>query len=152
MASCSGRLLMFSLIGVLCYTIKVDSILLEHEHFLPAALDAFLSPYHHWRGRRSASAAEASHGSASGEVADAGDPCQTAVGHLGAACVQVLKTLPGYMDTANVTMFVQAVEMLCDSSACIEGLNGAVEACRQVEVRINYNRYIAYSWSIHRQM
>ena len=145
MANCSRRLLMFALIGVLCFAFKVDSILLEHEHFLPAALDAVLSPYHHWRGRRSASAADASHGSASGDVAEAGDPCQAALGHLGAACVQVLKTLPSYMDAANVSMFVQAVEMLCDSSACIEGLNGAVEACRQVEVRIYYNRYIAYS-------
>lgn len=134
MASSSGRLLMFALIGVLCCTIKVQSILLEHRHFLPAALDTVLSPYHHWRGRRSASAADAGHGSASGDVSDAGDPCQAALGHLEADCVQVLKTMPGYMDAANVSMLVQAVEMLCDSSACIEGLSGAVEACHQVEV------------------
>ena len=85
---------MFALIGVLCFALKVESILLEHEHFLPAALDAVLSPYHHWRGRRSASATEASNSSAIGDVADAGDPCQAALGHLGLndtveACRQV---------------------------------------------------------------
>lgn len=134
MASCSGRLLLWGLVGVLCCAIKVESILLDHEHFLPAALDAVLSPHRHWRGRRSAGAADASHTSTRDDAVAAEDPCQAAVGHLGAACVQVLKTLPVHMDAANVTMFVQAVETLCDDPACMEGLDDAIEACHHVEV------------------
>ena len=133
MAGCNGRLLLCALVGVLCCTVKVESILLDHKHFLPAALDTVLSPYQHWRGRRGASSAETSH---SVGAADTGDPCQAAVGHLGAACVNVLQKLPEYMEAANVTLFVQAVERLCDESACITGLNAAFEACHQDEVRI----------------